>query len=62
MADMTLRETAAVLKKRGQTLALSYSHGQYHAYVFQGETMTNYDRADDLSESIERAIADRPKT
>jgi len=59
MADMTLREADLILKSRNQKLALSFSSGQYHAYVFTGETLSHYDRGGDLSESVERALAER---
>lgn len=59
MADLTLRETDTILKKRGQKLALNFAGGQYHAYIFQGETLSRYERGDDLSESVERALTER---
>lgn len=60
MADMTLREADKLLKSRNQRLSVSFSGGQYHAYVFTGETLSHYDRGGDLSESVERALGERP--
>jgi hypothetical protein len=59
MADMTLREADKILKSRNQRLSLSHSGGQYHAYVFQGDTLSHYDRGGDLAESVERALGER---
>lgn len=59
MADMTLREVDTILKKRGQRCAVSFSGGQYHVYAFEGDSVAQYDRGDDLSESFERVLAER---
>lgn len=59
MADMTLRDADRILKSRNQKLSVSFSGGQYHAYVFTGESLSHYDRGGDLSESIERALVER---
>lgn len=59
MADMTIREVDAILKKRGQRCAVSFSGGQYHVYAFEGDSVCNYDRGDDLNESFERVLAER---
>jgi hypothetical protein len=60
MADMTIREVDAILKKRGQKCAVSFFGGQYHVYAFQGESMASYDRGEDLNESFERVLGERP--
>ena len=60
MADMTIREVDAILKKRGQRCAVSFSGGQYHVYAFEGDAISSYDRGQDLNESFERALAERP--
>lgn len=59
MKDMTLGEVDKILKRKGQKLTLSQGGGQYHAYVFRGETLEAYDRADDLALAVERAITGR---
>ncbi len=59
MADMTIREASNLLKSRNQKLVVSWSGGQYHSYVFTGETLSQYDRGRDLAESVERALAER---
>lgn len=59
MKDMTLGDVDKRLKLNGQRMAVSFSGGQYHAYVFRGESLEHYDRADDLAPAVQRAIQGR---
>lgn len=53
---LTLQEVSQIFRKRGQLLTLSYSHGQYHAYAFEGGAMKGYERDEDFCGAIERIV------
>lgn len=53
--DLTIGEVQRTFVRAGCTLQLSFSSGQYHAYVHRGNDLVGYDRGDELAEAIERA-------
>lgn len=53
--DLTIGDVQRSLKRAGCTMQLSFSSGQYHAYVHRGNDLVGYDRGDEFAETIERA-------
>jgi hypothetical protein len=53
--DLTIGDVQRSLKRAGCTLQLSFSSGQYHAYVHRGNDLVGYDRGDEFAEAVERA-------
>lgn len=58
--ELTLSAVQRQLDSRHQKIALSWSGGQYNAYVFEGEKLVKCARGDDLPQAVERAITPQP--
>lgn len=56
--ELTIAEVARVVKSRSQRMAVSHSGGQYHVYLFEGDTVKGYQRADELDAAIELAVSE----